>query len=131
MLSLAEKKLLSSENIPTCAKCTRHSSEKGDSEELVLQARASTAAAWGSPPWTVQDSLQAPGIHPTASTQDSSQGRQRCKRNPKEALCWEKLHRGMSGVVDENREGWDCKARPPLGAFPVVERGGQLVVDGS
>lgn len=131
MLSLAEKKLLSSENIPTCAKCTRHSSEKGDSEELVLQTRASMAAASGSLPWTLQDSLRVPGIHPVASTQDSSQGRQGSKRNPKEALCWEELQRGMSGVADENREGRDCKARPLLGALPVAERGGQLVVAGS
>ena len=118
MLSPAEKKLLSSENIPTCAKCTQHSSKKGDSEGLVLRTRASMGAACGSPPGTLQVSI----LQLVPKT--ASQGRQGSMRNPTEALYWEngglELQSGMSGVADDNREHWDCRTRPLLGTFLVA-----------
>lgn len=80
----------------------------------------------GSPAWMLQDAARVPGIYPAASAHDSTHGRQGSRRNPKEALCREKLQGGMSGVADENREGWDYQPRPLLGAFPMVERRGQL-----
>lgn len=146
MLSLAEKKLLSSENIPTCAKCTRHSSEKGDSEERVLPTRVRMAAAVA--PLLgcsrTRREFQASILRPvptTALTAGRAPGeipkRHSAGRNSKVGCQEWQMRTGRAGIINPDHcwepsrwwsgegscGGWELSSRPRSATSTLCSRG--------